>query len=149
MSRNTMQKNSSLADALFNKESVAYLAQLFKNVDTSFNAEGFVTNVLSKLTFLPLKERIVWIATVLEVYLPTDFAKACTVITRALPPPLDPEKTDDDFRIKKNRKAIICKCNRYNLSTFFNKKSLKFYQHESKINYCHHRFFLFTSLFCY
>lgn len=52
---------------------------------------------MSKLLTLELKDRIRWIADVLTRHLPTDYKKAVAVIVRALPPPLDPTKTDDDF----------------------------------------------------
>ena len=67
-----MESGSSLKDALFNKERVAYLAGLFVAVDSSFDTKGFVKAVVKKLPVLELKARIQWIAEVLERYLPTD-----------------------------------------------------------------------------
>ena len=46
---------------------------------------------------LELKQRIAHIATILEGFLDPDFRVAARQITTALPPPLDPTKTDDDF----------------------------------------------------
>lgn len=97
MSRNTMKKRFSLKDHLFNKESVTYLGELFASVDVSFNKKQFVDEVMKRLLKLELKERIVWIAEVLEHHLPTDFKKASKIIVKALPSPLDPSKTDNDF----------------------------------------------------
>lgn len=53
--------------------------------------------VVGKFSELELKARIAWIAEVLERYLPSDPAVAMKMIVAALPPPLDPKKTDDDF----------------------------------------------------
>ncbi len=50
-----------------------------------------------KFPSLELKQRIVWIAESLEKHLPTHFPDAAKHILRCLPPPLDPNKTDDDF----------------------------------------------------
>jgi 3-methyladenine DNA glycosylase AlkC len=72
---------------------VALLAAAEKN----FDAKGFEQEVMSKLPTLELKDRIRWIADVLTRHLPADYKKAVAVIVRALPPPLDPTKTDDDF----------------------------------------------------
>jgi 3-methyladenine DNA glycosylase AlkC len=92
-----MKKSFSLKDHLFNKESVTYLSELFWRSDPSFKKEEFIAQVMTKLKKLELKERIVWIAEVLEEYLPKDFKKASKQIQKALPAPLDPLKTDDDF----------------------------------------------------
>lgn len=97
MSRNTMKKSFSLKDHLFNKESVTYLAELFAKSDPAFKKDAFIAQVMTKLKKLELKERIVWIAEVLEDHLSKDFKKASKQIVKALPAPLDPLKTDDDF----------------------------------------------------
>lgn len=92
-----MESGSSLKDVLFNKERVVYLAGLFVAVDSSFDAKGFVKAVVKKLPVLELKARILWITEVLERYLPTDPGAAMKLLVSALPPPLDPTQTDDDF----------------------------------------------------
>jgi 3-methyladenine DNA glycosylase AlkC len=92
-----MKKSFSLKDHLFNKESVTYLSELFWRSDPSFKKEEFIAQVMTKLNKLELKERIVWIAEVLEDHLSKDFKKASKQIQKALPAPLDPLKTDDDF----------------------------------------------------
>ncbi len=92
-----MKEKFSLKDALFNKEKIEYLADLFAKTDTQFKKKEFVQEVMRKLLQLELKERIVWIAEVLEHHLSSDFKKASKVIKKALPPRLDPSKTDDDF----------------------------------------------------
>ncbi|WP_166415884.1 DNA alkylation repair protein [Cochlodiniinecator piscidefendens] len=92
-----MEERFSLKDALFNVEKVRYLSDLFKSASPDFDADEFCERVMSRLLELELKERINWIATVLEDMLPDRFEDAVTVIERALPPPLDPTLTDDDF----------------------------------------------------
>jgi 3-methyladenine DNA glycosylase AlkC len=76
---------------------VAYLASCFSNVDSSFDAQGYVRTVMRGFNDLELKQRIVKLATVLEDYLHPDFRKAARQIVAALPPPLDPTLRDDDF----------------------------------------------------
>lgn len=97
MSRNILKKRFSLKDQLFNKAKVEYLADLFVKSDRTFMKKEFVEEVMKKLLKLELKERIVWIAEVLEEHLPKRFEVASKIIIKALPPPLDPKKTDDDF----------------------------------------------------
>lgn len=92
-----MESGSSLKDALFNKGSVTWLADLFAIVDSNFDRNTFIQEVIGKFPKLELKARIQWIAEVLEGYLPSDPREAMQLITHALPPLLDPTQTDDDF----------------------------------------------------
>jgi 3-methyladenine DNA glycosylase AlkC len=92
-----MESGSSLKDALFNQKRVEYLAGLFVPVDATFDSKGFVREVVGKFSELELKARIVWMAEVLERYLPADPSVAMKMIVVALPPPLDPTQRDDDF----------------------------------------------------
>jgi 3-methyladenine DNA glycosylase AlkC len=92
-----MKEKFSLKDHLFNKDSVTYLADLFVAVDPDFNKKKFVSEVVSKFPSLELKARIGWITEVLAKHLPSDPGAAMKLIVVALPPPLDPTKTDDDF----------------------------------------------------
>ncbi len=84
----------SLKDQLFNEGKVRYLAGLFGD---SIEGDRFVSEVMAELPKLELKARITLISEVLAAHLPDDFTKAAAVIEAALPPPLDPEKLDDDF----------------------------------------------------
>lgn len=95
----TEQKGTgfSLKDALFNKERVQYLASLFYAADDTFEADAFVRDVMKRLKKLELKQRIVLIAETLEQHLSEDYRIAARQIVSALPKPLDPTKTDDDF----------------------------------------------------
>ncbi len=92
-----MAKGFSLKDQLFNRDKLAYLASLFQARDLTFPAEDFVDQVMQDLPSLELKQRIALISKTLDDYLPSDFSKAVATIREALPPPLDPDKSDDDF----------------------------------------------------
>lgn len=74
-----------------------YVAGLFSDANTGFDGKMFVDDVMQKLLKLELKERIIWIAEVLEHHLPKDFEKASRLIIKALPQELDTTKNDDDF----------------------------------------------------
>ena len=87
----------SLKDHLFNAERVQYLADRFHTANSSFDKSGFVRDTMQQLPQLELKARIVHIATSLERYLDDDFRVAAKQIVAALPQPLDPTGTDDDF----------------------------------------------------
>ncbi len=87
----------SLKDHLFNAEKVQYLACQFHAGNRSFDRSAFIRETMAQLQKLELKARIVHIATVLEGYLPKDFGVAAKQIVAALPAPLSPTNTDDDF----------------------------------------------------
>jgi 3-methyladenine DNA glycosylase AlkC len=87
----------SLKDHLFNQSKVEYLAELFATQDSGFIKRRFVNQVMKKLLDLELKQRITCIAEVLVDFLPKQFPQATTQIVSSLPPPLDENKTDDDF----------------------------------------------------
>ncbi|PRY25249.1 3-methyladenine DNA glycosylase AlkC [Aliiruegeria haliotis] len=87
----------SLKDHLFNVEKVGLLAGWMAVADPGFDRSLFVEQVMGRLPELELKARIDWIATCLQAQLPDAFPQAAAVIFRALPPPLDPTRTDDDF----------------------------------------------------
>ncbi|MEL6684897.1 MAG: hypothetical protein AAFQ00_06370, partial [Pseudomonadota bacterium] len=91
-----MATTFSLNDQLFNPTTVGRLGQHFEEVGV-FSSGPFVQEVLGQMGPLALKERINLIAQVLAAHLPSDFPDACNAILRALPPPLDPNLTDDDF----------------------------------------------------
>ncbi|WP_340423373.1 hypothetical protein [Yoonia sp. GPGPB17] len=91
-----MAQNFSLNDQLFNPTTVGQLGQHFEEAGV-FASAPFVKDVLSQMGPLALKERINLIAAVLATYLPDDFPSACDAILTALPPPLDPSLSDDDF----------------------------------------------------
>ncbi len=92
-----MAQNFSLKDQLFNADKTRYLASLFGDAEPSFDAQAFETQVMSRLPDLELKERITWIAECLEQAFPGELPEVSPVLLKALPPPLDPTRTDDDF----------------------------------------------------
>lgn len=87
----------SLKDQLFNAESVGLLSAGLLRAWPEFRRPDFESEVLERLPDLELKERIDWIVTVLESHLPSDFESARGILYEALPEPLDPARSDDDF----------------------------------------------------
>jgi len=92
-----MAEKYSLKDDLFNADSVGYLADLFQAADPSFQTQAFKNEVLASFPSLELKQRIDHIAQVLENHLLGEFPTAVQQIHAALPAPLDPTRSDDDF----------------------------------------------------
>jgi len=91
------EKRFSLKDHLFNEETIGLLADLFGDTDPSFERDRFMTSVVDAMPGLELKQRITMIADVLSEQLPANYTLAAGVIEKALPPPLDPTLSDDDF----------------------------------------------------
>lgn len=87
----------SLKDQLFNAEKVEYLAGLIAQVFPAFEQQRFQQDVVAAFPELELKQRIAHIADCLHRYLPGDYPAAIAILLDALPPELDPSKTDDDF----------------------------------------------------
>ncbi len=87
----------SLKDQLFNAEKVAYLAAQFSAAWRDFPTDTFVAAVMAKLPELELKARIIHISVCLQSVLPDNYPDALTIILKALPPELDPARSDDDF----------------------------------------------------
>ncbi|ETX30719.1 hypothetical protein [Roseivivax isoporae] len=86
----------SLADRLFNAESVGQLAAEHA-VLPGFDADRFRQEALAGLPGRGLLERLDWLATCLEAQLPRDFPAMAEALEAAMPPPLDPTRDDDDF----------------------------------------------------
>lgn len=97
MARNEHHPGFSLKDHLFNEMTVSYLATLLHEAEPTFKSVAFKRQVLAQLPALELKDRIRFIATTLSEYLSPDYPTAVAHILKALPPPLDPSKTDNDF----------------------------------------------------
>ena len=91
------EERFSLKDHLFNREKVDLLAGWMRAADPRFDGAGFAEQVVSRFPELELKQRIDWIADCLLERLPESFPEAAEVIRAALPPPLDPTRSDDDF----------------------------------------------------
>lgn len=92
-----MASGFSLKDQLFNLEKTRYLAGLFAAVDPEFDAHRFEAQVMERLPELELKQRIQWIAEVLDGHYSAPLPDVAPVLRAALPPPLNPGRRDDDF----------------------------------------------------
>ncbi len=92
-----MASGYSLKDQLFNLEKTQYLAGLFAGASPQFDAAQFEADVMSRLLELELKERIAWISSCLCQHLPAPLPEVADTLRAALPPPLDPTLSDDDF----------------------------------------------------
>ena len=87
----------SLADDLFNADSVGELAKAVKTAWPAFRDRKYKKDALARFPDLALKERIAWLVELLGQHLPEDFDEAVSILRHALPPPLDPTLSDDDF----------------------------------------------------
>jgi hypothetical protein len=87
----------SLKDQLFNAQSVAALASAVKRAYPDFDKNAFERKTLAGFPERELKQRIEWLALVLGEALPQAHAQARKVLLKALPAPLAPDNTDDDF----------------------------------------------------
>lgn len=87
----------SLADQLFNAETVAVLANAMAGAHAGFDAGRFRRSALDGFPDRELKARIVWMVELLAEQLPDDVPTALDILQAALPPQLDPSLTDDDF----------------------------------------------------
>ena len=66
MARNTMKKSFSLKDHLFNRESVELFASYMHAAYPRFNKVAYVREALDAFPTLELKERITYMAELLE-----------------------------------------------------------------------------------
>lgn len=87
----------SLKDQLFNRAKVTMLAERISKVHPRFQAQSFIAAVLAPFPSLELKARITHIAEELSRHLPMPFEEASAILVESLPPPLDPNLSDDDF----------------------------------------------------
>ena len=115
-----MKSGSSLKDALFNEVRVRYLAELLEAVDDTFDTAGCVEVAVEKFPELELKARIVWMAEVMERFLPSDPGVVMKLIVEALPSRLDPSLQDDDFG-----EFILAPLGEYVVRTGLTKRYLK------------------------
>ena len=86
----------SLKDELFNANTVGDLAREFA-VLPGFDPDRFMEKAVPGLAPLGLLERLDWLADCLEDQLPSDFPAMAEALEAAMPPVLDPCKTDHDF----------------------------------------------------
>lgn len=86
----------SLKDQLFNAGTIADLARDHA-VLPGFDAARFEAEALAGMSSRGLLERLDWLADCLEAQLPARFPDMADALEVAMPPPLDPARTDDDF----------------------------------------------------
>lgn len=86
-----------LKDLLFNKAKVQDLAIRVNKVWPEFSQKDFINETVKEFPNLELKARIAWIAECLKKYLPSDFKKAVNILLESLPPPNNPQLSDNDF----------------------------------------------------
>ena len=86
----------SLKDQLFNADTTADLAAEFA-VLPGFDPERFTKQALAGLSSRGLLERLDWLADCIQAQMPTSFPAMAEALEAAMPAPLDPSKTDDDF----------------------------------------------------
>ena len=87
----------SLADQLFNETSVRRLADAMAEAMPQFDKTEFTRKSLAAFPDLELKQRIGHMVVQLDEQLPEDFEQAVETLEAALPAPLDPNLSDDDF----------------------------------------------------
>lgn len=92
-----MAEGFSLADQIFNADSIADLAREFASVVPEFDTAVFEAEVLSGFTDREFMARIDWIADCLERRLASDFPSMADQLEAAMVAPLDPKKRDGDF----------------------------------------------------
>ena len=92
-----MAEKFSLKDELFNLKKVYQIASEIQEAYVGFEQEKFEKEVTDKFHELELKERISHISNMLAKYLPSNYVVATNILVKALPPELNPTKTDDDF----------------------------------------------------
>jgi len=98
MARGTgVAQGFSLADQLFNEQTISDLAAQHAAALPGFDAADFTQEVVSRFPELALMERLEWIVDCLEKRLSDDFPTMADQLEAAMPPVLDPTLTDDDF----------------------------------------------------
>jgi len=94
---NTKKAKFSLKDELYNPVKIKMIAQEIEAVYSDLDTSSFIDNTLQAFPKLELKERIYHIRDMLARYLPDDYSDAVNILLEALPPELDPNRSDDDF----------------------------------------------------
>ena len=87
----------SLNNQLFNSKTVNEFVWRVEQAYPALDASAFQEKILAWFPERALKERIERMAVCLHDYLPDGFAQASQIILNALPKPLNPSLTDNDF----------------------------------------------------
>lgn len=91
------EERFSLKDHLFNADSIHELSGEYASALAGFDRASFEDAVLAGFPERELMARLDWIADCLEPYLPKAFPDMADALEAAMPAPLDPSLTDDDF----------------------------------------------------
>lgn len=92
-----MSEGFSLKDHLFNAETTAQLGHEFAQAVPGFDRKKFERAALDGFPDRELMARLEWLADCIETQLPGDFDEMADLLEAAMPPPLSPDLTDDDF----------------------------------------------------
>ncbi len=92
-----MAEKFSLKDQLFNAQTVGQLASEYASGIPGFDADRYVSDCLSGFSERELMARMDWMADCAEQQLSHDFLTMADQLEAAMPPILDPNKSDDDF----------------------------------------------------
>ena len=92
-----MSEGFSLKDHLFNAETTAQLAREFAEAVPGFDRDRFERAALDGFPERELMARLEWLADCIEAQLPGDFLKMADLLEAAMPPPLSPVLSDNDF----------------------------------------------------
>lgn len=92
-----MPARFSLKDQLFNADTIGQLAGEYAAALPGFNAARFQREAMAGLPERELLARLDWIADCIDVQLSRDFNAMADELEVAMPPPLDPDLTDNDF----------------------------------------------------
>lgn len=92
-----MSEKFSLKDHLFNPKTTSQLAAEFAAAVPNFDPDKFTQTCLAGFADRELLARLDWMADQLELQLAPDFPTMAGQLLAALPAPLDPTKSDDDF----------------------------------------------------
>ncbi|MGD9293873.1 MAG: hypothetical protein PVI41_03230, partial [Roseobacter sp.] len=92
-----MAEPFSLKDHLFNAQTVAQLATEYGAALPGFDPARFRKRALSGFADRELLERLDWLADCVEEQLDPAFENMAHQLEAAMPPPLDPGRSDDDF----------------------------------------------------
>ncbi|WP_146591526.1 hypothetical protein [Puniceibacterium confluentis] len=86
----------SLADQLFNARTIAQLSREYAALP-GFDGAAFATQALAGMPGRGLLERLEFLADGIAAQLPREFPAMAEALEAAMPPPLDPARTDNDF----------------------------------------------------
>lgn len=86
-----------LKDQLCSQAKLYMIADMVHAAYVPFKRDAFIQDTLKQFPSLELLQRIQCISSQLRTFLPNNYKEALQILVAALPPELDPTKTDDDF----------------------------------------------------